>query len=225
MHRSVDGQPVRACQTAIADIAGRNVVTIEGLPERSRRLFKRPGTNSMCRSAATASRASRGNDCPIEGKPKATDNDINDALSGKSAAAIPIIVFARRSTKPPSCWRREMNYFGLALSLGICRHRVVRSSSERQHSVRASSSVSPRRQMTRRGPKPGANPFVGYVQIAPDDTVTIYSSQMDMGQESITGSPRSFRKSSMPTGRKCPSSGGSETRRCMATFHLAGKFR
>lgn len=30
--------------------------------------------------------------------------------------------------------------------------------------------------------KPGANPFVGYVQIAPDDTVTIYSSQMDMGQ-------------------------------------------
>jgi isoquinoline 1-oxidoreductase beta subunit len=30
--------------------------------------------------------------------------------------------------------------------------------------------------------KPGANPFVGYVQIAPDDAVTIYSSQMDMGQ-------------------------------------------
>jgi isoquinoline 1-oxidoreductase beta subunit len=30
--------------------------------------------------------------------------------------------------------------------------------------------------------KPGVNPFVGYVQIAPDDTVTIYSSQMDMGQ-------------------------------------------
>ena len=30
--------------------------------------------------------------------------------------------------------------------------------------------------------KPGANPFVGYVQIAPDDTVTIFSSQMDMGQ-------------------------------------------
>jgi len=30
--------------------------------------------------------------------------------------------------------------------------------------------------------KPGDNPFVGYVQIAPDDSVTIYSSQMDMGQ-------------------------------------------
>ena len=30
--------------------------------------------------------------------------------------------------------------------------------------------------------KPGANPFVGYVRIGPDDTVTIYSSQMDMGQ-------------------------------------------
>ena len=30
--------------------------------------------------------------------------------------------------------------------------------------------------------KPVANPFVGYVQIAPDDTVTIFSSQMDMGQ-------------------------------------------
>ena len=30
--------------------------------------------------------------------------------------------------------------------------------------------------------KPGANPFVGYIQIAPDDTVTIFSSQMDMGQ-------------------------------------------
>jgi isoquinoline 1-oxidoreductase beta subunit len=30
--------------------------------------------------------------------------------------------------------------------------------------------------------KPGDNPFVGYVQIAPDDGVTIYSSQMDMGQ-------------------------------------------
>jgi CO/xanthine dehydrogenase Mo-binding subunit len=32
------------------------------------------------------------------------------------------------------------------------------------------------------GTKPGANPFAGYVQIAPDDTVTIHSSQMDMGQ-------------------------------------------
>ena len=31
-------------------------------------------------------------------------------------------------------------------------------------------------------PNQVANPFVGYVQIAPDDTVTIYSSQMDMGQ-------------------------------------------
>jgi len=30
--------------------------------------------------------------------------------------------------------------------------------------------------------KPGDNPFVGYLQIAPDDSVTIYSSQMDMGQ-------------------------------------------
>jgi isoquinoline 1-oxidoreductase subunit beta len=30
--------------------------------------------------------------------------------------------------------------------------------------------------------KPGDNPFVGYIQIAPDDSVTIYSSQMDMGQ-------------------------------------------
>ena len=30
--------------------------------------------------------------------------------------------------------------------------------------------------------KPGVNPFVGYIQIAPDDTVTIFSSQMDMGQ-------------------------------------------
>jgi len=28
----------------------------------------------------------------------------------------------------------------------------------------------------------GPNPFAGYLQIAPDDTVTIYSSQMDMGQ-------------------------------------------
>jgi len=30
--------------------------------------------------------------------------------------------------------------------------------------------------------KPGDNPFVGYLQIAPDDSVTISSSQMDMGQ-------------------------------------------
>jgi isoquinoline 1-oxidoreductase beta subunit len=30
--------------------------------------------------------------------------------------------------------------------------------------------------------KPGVNSFVGYIQIAPDDTVTIFSSQMDMGQ-------------------------------------------
>ena len=30
--------------------------------------------------------------------------------------------------------------------------------------------------------KQGDSPFVGYVQIAPDDSVTIYSSQMDMGQ-------------------------------------------
>jgi isoquinoline 1-oxidoreductase subunit beta len=32
---------------------------------------------------------------------------------------------------------------------------------------------------------PGAsapNPFTGYLQISPDETVTIYSSQMDMGQ-------------------------------------------
>src|SRR5262249_41882659 len=100
-----------------------------------------------------------------------------------SAGAIPIIVSARPSTRPPNCWGRDMNYFGLVSQ--IPNLQTSRRSFLIGATALGSSLVvgfSAEADVTPAAATPGANPFVGYVQIASDDTVTIYSSQMDMGQ-------------------------------------------
>ena len=76
-----------------------------------------------------------------------------------------------------------MNYFGLAplaLDLQTSRRSFLVGATALGSSLvvgfSAEADVAPA------AAEPVANPFVGYVQIAPDDTVTIFSSQMDMGQ-------------------------------------------
>jgi isoquinoline 1-oxidoreductase subunit beta len=85
--------------------------------------------------------------------------------------------------KPPSFWEREMNQLSLA--------RLDRDfrTSRRSFLVGAAAfgsglvvGFSAEADVSQVAAKPGDNPFVGYVQVAPDDSVTIYSSQMDMGQ-------------------------------------------
>src|SRR5215813_6208465 len=100
-----------------------------------------------------------------------------------SAGAAPIIAFALLSTKPPSCWRPDMHdssLASLARDPGPSRRSFLIGASAIGSSLMVGFST--RSDAAPDANKPGANPFVGYVQIAPDDTVTIYSSQMDMGQ-------------------------------------------
>jgi isoquinoline 1-oxidoreductase beta subunit len=76
-----------------------------------------------------------------------------------------------------------MNYFGLA---PLARHLQTTRRSFLIGATAIGSSLvvgfSAEADVAPAAAKPVANPFVGYVQIAPDDTVTIFSSQMDMGQ-------------------------------------------
>src|SRR5215471_18998960 len=100
-----------------------------------------------------------------------------------SVAAVPIIAFVRPFTKPQNCWRPDMHDSSLA-SLVRCARPSRRSFLIGATALGSSLVVgySVRSDVAPDATKPGANPFVGYVQISPDDTVTIYSSQMDMGQ-------------------------------------------
>jgi isoquinoline 1-oxidoreductase subunit beta len=76
-----------------------------------------------------------------------------------------------------------MNYFGLA---PLARHLQTSRRSFLIGATAIGSSLvvgfSAEADVAPAAAKPVADPFVGYVQIAPDDTVTIFSSQMDMGQ-------------------------------------------
>ena len=79
----VDGQPVRACQTAIADVVGRSVVTIEGVSGKVAEVRSNDLDQTRCAAVrllpvgpvvATIALLNENR--------KPTDNDINDALSG-----------------------------------------------------------------------------------------------------------------------------------------------
>ena len=50
----IDGAAVRSCQAHISDVAGKSVVTIEGLRNRDQHRLCRPGSNIRFRSAAIA---------------------------------------------------------------------------------------------------------------------------------------------------------------------------
>jgi isoquinoline 1-oxidoreductase subunit beta len=85
--------------------------------------------------------------------------------------------------KPPSFWEREMAQLSLAAfdrNLRTSRRSFLIGAATFGSSLVVGFSV--KADVSQVAAKPGDNPFVGYVQIAPDDSVTIYSSQMDMGQ-------------------------------------------
>jgi isoquinoline 1-oxidoreductase alpha subunit len=50
----VDGQPVRSCVATAAQVAGKKIVTIEGLGPKGLNACRRPGSRNPSRSAATA---------------------------------------------------------------------------------------------------------------------------------------------------------------------------
>jgi isoquinoline 1-oxidoreductase alpha subunit len=79
----VDGQPVRACQTAISDVVGRSVVTIEGVSGKVAEVVQRTWTKldvpqcGYCQSGQVVATIAL-----LSENSKPTDNDINNALSG-----------------------------------------------------------------------------------------------------------------------------------------------
>ena len=79
----VDGQPVRACQTGIADVVGRSVVTIEGVSGKVADVVQMTWTKldvpqcGYCQSGQVVATIAL-----LNANRKPTDNDINDALSG-----------------------------------------------------------------------------------------------------------------------------------------------
>ncbi len=79
----LDGQPVRACQTNIADAAGRNIVTIEGLAGKVAEVVQTTWTKldvpqcGYCQSGQVVAATAL-----LTANRKPTDSDIDDALSG-----------------------------------------------------------------------------------------------------------------------------------------------
>jgi isoquinoline 1-oxidoreductase beta subunit len=85
--------------------------------------------------------------------------------------------------KPPSFWEREMDHLSLApldRNLRTSRRSFLIGAATFGSCLVVGFSV--KADVSQVAAKQGDSPFVGYVQIAPDDSVTIYSSQMDMGQ-------------------------------------------
>jgi isoquinoline 1-oxidoreductase beta subunit len=93
--------------------------------------------------------------------------------------------------KPPGFWERKMDHLSLAsLDRDL---RASRRSFLIGAAALGSSLVvgfSAEAEVSQVAGKPSDSPFVGYLQIAPDDSVIIYSSQMDMGQGIYHGIPR-----------------------------------
>ena len=50
----INGEAVRSCSVAMSDVAGKTVVTIEGLIPKASTRCRSPGAISACRNAATA---------------------------------------------------------------------------------------------------------------------------------------------------------------------------
>ena len=79
----VDGQPTRACQTSIADVADRNVLTIEGVSGKVAEAVQSTWTKldvpqcGYCQSGQVMSAIGL-----LSTNRKPTDQDIDDAMSG-----------------------------------------------------------------------------------------------------------------------------------------------
>lgn len=78
----VEGQPVRSCSIAVADVAGKSVITIEGLGEGRLHAVQRAWIENQvpqcgyCQPGFIMAAAAL-----LKEKPKPTDQDIDDALS------------------------------------------------------------------------------------------------------------------------------------------------
>ena len=79
----VDGQPTRACQTSIADVADRNVLTIEGVSGKVAEAVQSTWTKldvpqcGYCQSGQVMAAIGL-----LSTNRKPTDQDIDDAMSG-----------------------------------------------------------------------------------------------------------------------------------------------
>src|ERR1700741_4756253 len=79
----IDGQPTRSCSVPVSDIAGKSVTTIEGLsadgthPVQLAWIAEDVPQCGYCQSGQIMSAVAL-----LEKKPKPTDADINDAMSG-----------------------------------------------------------------------------------------------------------------------------------------------
>lgn len=79
----VDGEPVRSCSTALGDVKGKRVVTIEGLSSRAGRAVQAAWQKldvvqcGYCQSGQIMSAAAL-----LEKRPKPSDADIDAAMAG-----------------------------------------------------------------------------------------------------------------------------------------------
>lgn len=79
----IDGEPARACQTSIADVAGRNVLTIEGVSGKVAEAVQSTWTKldvpqcGYCQSGQVMAAIGL-----LSSNRKPTDQDINDAMAG-----------------------------------------------------------------------------------------------------------------------------------------------
>jgi isoquinoline 1-oxidoreductase subunit alpha len=79
----IEGQPARACQTRIADVAGRSIVTIEGVSGKVAEVVQATWTKldvpqcGYCQSGQVMTTVAL-----LSANRKPTDADIDDALSG-----------------------------------------------------------------------------------------------------------------------------------------------
>jgi isoquinoline 1-oxidoreductase alpha subunit len=79
----IDGQPARACQSSIADVAGRNVLTIEGVSGKVAEAVQSTWTKldvpqcGYCQSGQVMAAIGL-----LSNNRKPTDQDIDDAMSG-----------------------------------------------------------------------------------------------------------------------------------------------
>ncbi|HPG04388.1 MAG: (2Fe-2S)-binding protein [Hyphomicrobiales bacterium] len=79
----IDGEPARACQTRIADVAGRNVVTIEGVSGKVAEIVQATWTKldvpqcGYCQSGQVMSAINL-----LSANRKPTDQDIDAAMTG-----------------------------------------------------------------------------------------------------------------------------------------------
>ncbi|CDX58020.1 hypothetical protein MPL3365_290053 [Mesorhizobium plurifarium] len=105
------------------------------------------------------------------------------------AAVRPIIVSARRSTKPPTGWRRE--HAAISFETKACSADEATVPSRYSHRCRpcccyrliVSNPASA--QSAKEGAQ--ANPFQAYVEITPENRIVIHSAQFEMGQGSYFG--------------------------------------